>query len=129
MGTAQEPTFDEDAWGEYDDEEEIDWDVVEEAQQEALKRAAEDSERRRDAAIATARAAQQKKAEEALRAAGATTATSAETPPTGRLRRPSPIASGGPRAARQGFLTKGGQGANEPCACGSGRKYKKCCGG
>jgi preprotein translocase subunit SecA len=130
MGAVTPSGFDEDAWGEYEDEDDIDWDDVEKMQREAQVRAVEESERRRDAAAAAARAAQQKRTDEALRAAGATTMTAASSPPSGRLRRPSPIASGRPRSAEQPFLTK--QGApkpNDPCSCGSGRKFKKCCGG
>ncbi len=124
-------TFDEDSWGEYDDADEIDWDDVERSQADALRQLAEDGEKRRETAAAAAKAAQEKRAEDALRAAGGSlTSTS---PGSGPLRRPRhPVAASGARA-RDAFLTKGGGNVstkpNEPCPCGSGRKFKKCCGG
>jgi len=40
---------------------------------------------------------------------------------------------GGPRTARadhiEGRVTQGKIGRNDPCPCGSGKKYKRCCGG
>ena len=122
-----QPTFDEDSWGEYEDADEIDWADIERQQAEAQRLAVEESERRRAEAQAAARAAQGKAAEDALRAAG--TATSSDTSPGSRLRRPSPIGSGSPQRARAPFLSKETTGLNDPCPCGSGRKHKKCCGG
>ena len=35
---------------------------------------------------------------------------------------------GGPPQARQPITTEKKVGRNDPCTCGSGKKYKKCCG-
>ena len=49
----------------------------------------------------------------------------APRPALGPLRQPAPSAAPGPRA---GGAPAAKVGRNDPCSCGSGKKYKKCCG-
>jgi len=45
-----------------------------------------------------------------------------------QARRPRPVAQGGEPPKRQPVRKKKKVGRNDPCPCGSGKKYKKCCG-
>jgi preprotein translocase subunit SecA len=50
-------------------------------------------------------------------------------PPQGAGRGVQPQVSGGPPQTRQPLTAEKKIGRNDPCICGSGKKYKKCCGG
>jgi preprotein translocase subunit SecA len=53
-------------------------------------------------------------------------ASAARPAPPGPLRQPGPMAQPASRPAADAAASKVGR--NDPCPCGSGRKYKKCCG-
>jgi len=49
-------------------------------------------------------------------------------PPKGEQQGSQPQAVGGPPQSRQPMTAEKKVGRNDPCTCGSGKKYKKCCG-
>jgi preprotein translocase subunit SecA len=49
-------------------------------------------------------------------------------PPQGAQQSSQPQAVKGPSQARQPITAEKKVGRNNPCTCGSGKKYKKCCG-
>ena len=138
------PSFDEDSWGEYEDVwngEDIDWEQVEQRQRDEMREAVA----RQQAHEAERRAAASAGPTATMSGGGGTvTASGTGARMTGSGTRP--VGAGGSsfRARQRIFEEKGKRGAkraadplftrksakpNDPCPCGSGKKFKKCHGG
>ncbi len=116
-------SYDEDDWGSYDDV--PDWTEVEERQRDDMRIAAREQERQRKQAERQRAGA----TADAATVGGAGTMTTSSG--SGRLRpRSAPVVrGGGARRASDPFLTQPKARPNDPCPCGSGKKFKKCHGG